>query len=60
VLFLADGRAVADFAPDGPDEVLGAMKELTSRWSAPPSRGCSGARSAPRWPPSRWSSAWRW
>jgi putative ABC transport system ATP-binding protein len=31
VLFLADGRAVSDFAPDGADEVLGAMKELTAR-----------------------------
>ena len=31
VLFLADGRAVSDFAPDSADEVLTAMKELTSR-----------------------------
>jgi putative ABC transport system ATP-binding protein len=31
VLFLADGRAVSDFAPAGADEVLTAMKELTSR-----------------------------
>ena len=31
VVFLADGVVVADFAPDGADAVLGAMKELTSR-----------------------------
>ena len=31
VLFLADGRTVSDFAPDGADAVLSAMKELTRR-----------------------------
>jgi putative ABC transport system ATP-binding protein len=31
VLFLADGEAVSDFAPDGADAVLAAMTELTSR-----------------------------